>query len=138
VRTHRENKNIHKNCGPQCSGYQFLPQGSPAVAVEQEEPVPLNPTIPPIPLRILMVLWSGFDKPTRADQAKTYEKSIPFEIDSKVKLSLQKNLPGFLEHSFYDSRKKILQVNCWVCVCLKSLKAVTDANSNRFFYFISL
>jgi hypothetical protein len=63
-----------------------------------------------------MVLGSDFDRPTKVNQQKTYEKAIPFEIDKGVASSLQKNLPGFLENSFYDRKKKLLQVNCWVGV----------------------
>ncbi len=125
MRTHRANRNLHKSCGSKCSGYEFLANGSPTTAFKQEKPIEqtcLDLAEPPIPLHVLMVLQSDFDKPTKIDQEKTYEKSIPFKMDAKTKLSLKENLPGFLENSFYDRKRKLLQVNCWVCVGLERLK----------------
>ncbi len=75
----------------------------------------VDPVTPLIPLRILMVLPSDFDKPSKVDPQKTYEKVIPFEMDLKTRTSLHEHIPGFIENSFYDQRKKLLQVNCWVC-----------------------
>ncbi len=80
----------------------------------QKETVRSDTAAPSIPLRILMVLPSDFDKPTKVGQGKTYEKSVPFELDTQAKSSLRENMPGFLENSFYDGKKKLLQVNCWV------------------------
>jgi hypothetical protein len=86
-------------------------------SVDQEKPVDqadLDVTSPPLTLRILMVLQSDFDKPTKVSKGKTYEKTISFEMEAKEMSALKEHLPGFIENSFYDKKKKVFQVNCWV------------------------
>jgi hypothetical protein len=91
----------------------FLPPPPPQPFMPWQLSFPVSDPLC-LPLRILMVLSSDFNKPIKIDDQKTYEKSIPFTMDARTKLALKKNLPGFLENSFYDAKKKLLQTNCWV------------------------
>ncbi len=130
LRYHSESRNIHKNCGPQCHGYQLLPRVSDHGAA-----MPVDPASPPT-LHILMVLGSDFDRPKKVDQGKTYEKAILFEMNPEVELLLGKNLPGILGNSFYDRRNFFYKLTVGY-VCIEGLKSIPFFNSLRFSYFIS-
>lgn len=70
--------------------------------------------IPDIPLRILMVLGSDFDKPRAVGRTRTFETTCPFRIGTKLRKDLSDKIPGFISYSFYDSKTKQLQANLWV------------------------
>lgn len=109
---------IHQSHSSSSSGHELPSHNCASTPTDAH----VNLRTPPLPLNILMVLQSDFDKPTRVDCGKSYELSIQFEIDTKTKHLLQDNLPGFLQYSFYDRQAGTLQVNAWVCFVSSKFK----------------
>ncbi|GLB45426.1 hypothetical protein LshimejAT787_3700070 [Lyophyllum shimeji] len=117
---HQGNRNIHKDCHSDCPGYIYL-SGKAAEnkgsahnkrTNDSDERKNDKEHIPEIPLRILMVLPSDFDHPTTIGRNRTYEMTIPFAMDAKLKAQLNKYIPGFLKHSKYKAGT--LQTNAWL------------------------
>jgi len=69
---------------------------------------------PITPLRVLMVLPSDFDQPEEIGHGKTYETTVIFTHDDKIKKTLDKKIPRFLTYSHYDLNTESLQANSWV------------------------